>query len=206
MPLSRLNPISVRPRGGVTKVELIPASEYAGAVPSSVEWAFREDRAHYSEERVAKTPLSSLSPLVRHTLEMDIPATATGRRRVDELAAVCTGEGVVAVVTMASGETVAVGWSARFGVRYPLRVAINPAISTVGWSLSAIFSAEIITSIVLNLESVGPAFIESVKMQDVYLAGSILLILCTVTIVGTVVSDILLALADPRIRIGGEAK
>jgi peptide/nickel transport system permease protein len=89
---------------------------------------------------------------------------------------------------------------------YPIRVAINPSISTIGWALPGIFSNEIITATVLNLESVGPIFLQSVKSQDMYLAGSVLLVLCTVTIFGTVLSDILLALLDPRIRLGGEKK
>jgi peptide/nickel transport system permease protein len=89
---------------------------------------------------------------------------------------------------------------------YPIRVAINPSISTIGWSLPAIFSNEIITATVLNLESVGPVFLQSIKAQDMYLAGSVVLVLCTVTILGTVLSDVLLALLDPRIRIGGAAK
>jgi peptide/nickel transport system permease protein len=87
--------------------------------------------------------------------------------------------------------------------RYPIRVAINPSVSTIGWALPAIFSNEIITATVLNLESVGPVFLQSIKSQDMYLAGSVLLVLCTVTILGTVLSDILLAALDPRIRIGG---
>ncbi len=141
MPLSGMNPISVRPRGGVTKVELIPASaataaaglatqneapKALAALAAGAPWAFREDRAHYSEESAIGAMQSSL---VRHKLEMDIPATATGRRLMGELAAVCLTEGVVAVVGMASGETVAVGWSTRFGALYPLRVAAVKTVS-----------------------------------------------------------------------------
>ena len=140
MPISGLNPISVRPRGGVAKVELIPASqagaeaaagfatqkEVVTALAASAAWAFREDRAHYSEERVSKEPLT---PLVRHTLEMELPATATGRRSVEELATVSRGRGVVAVVTMASGEALVAGWSERFGGRYPLRLTDVKSIS-----------------------------------------------------------------------------
>jgi peptide/nickel transport system permease protein len=92
-------------------------------------------------------------------------------------------------------------------IRYPIRVAINPSVSTIGWALPAIFSNEIITASVLNMESVGPVFLQSVKSQDMYLAGSVLLILTTVTILGTVFSDLLLVALDPRIRIGsGEEK
>ena len=87
--------------------------------------------------------------------------------------------------------------------RYPVRVALNPSVSTIGWALPAIFSNEIITASVLNLESVGPVFLQSVKSQDMYLAGSVLLVLTSVTIIGTVISDLLLVALDPRIRIGG---
>ena len=121
MPLSGLNKPPVRPRGGVTKVELIPASSYAGGVPpAGSAWAFREDRARYSEEITDGGPLVRL---VRHTLVMELAATAESRRAVDELAALCQTEGVVAVVTMASGELLAAGYSNRFGTLYPLRVA-----------------------------------------------------------------------------------
>jgi peptide/nickel transport system permease protein len=91
-------------------------------------------------------------------------------------------------------------------IQYPIRVAINPSVSTIGWALPGIFSNEIITATVLNLESVGPVFLQSIKSQDMYLAGSVLLVLCTITILGTVLSDVLLAALDPRIRIGGGEK
>ncbi len=122
MPLTGLNRITARPRGGVRKVELATASEWAAresAAPRSG-WAFREDRAGYTEERVGG---ESLSPLVRHTLTMELPATPAARRAVDELISVASSEGVVAVVTMASGEVVVAGCSERFGVAYPLRPA-----------------------------------------------------------------------------------
>ena len=120
MPLSGLNSSSARPRGGVAGVELVPASKYAGGTPSaSAVRAFREDRARYREERTG----GPLSPLVRHTLVMELPATPKGRRAADELAVVCRTEGVVAVVTMASGEVLVAGHSARFGTLYPLRLA-----------------------------------------------------------------------------------
>jgi hypothetical protein len=120
MPLSGFNTLSARPRGGVAKVELIPASEYAGgAPPASSVWAFREDRARYSEEQM---PTGALVPLVRHTLEMEFPADPASREAVDELAATARAEGVVAVVTMASGEVIVAGYSSRFAEAYPLRI------------------------------------------------------------------------------------
>jgi peptide/nickel transport system permease protein len=91
-------------------------------------------------------------------------------------------------------------------LKYPVRVAINPAISTIGWTLPHIVSGEIIVSIVLNLETMGPVLLGAVLSQDMYLAGSIVLILSTLTVIGTVISDILLAILDPRIRYGGMAK
>jgi peptide/nickel transport system permease protein len=84
--------------------------------------------------------------------------------------------------------------------RYPVRVALNPFISTVGWALPALFSGDVITAVVLNLPTTGPLLLQSLKMQDMYLAGSFILILSIFTVVGTLISDILLAWSDPRIR------
>jgi peptide/nickel transport system permease protein len=83
---------------------------------------------------------------------------------------------------------------------YPVRVALNPFISTVGWALPALFSGDIITAVVLNLPTTGPLLLQALKMQDMYLAGSFILILSVFTVVGTLLSDILLAWFDPRIR------
>lgn len=86
--------------------------------------------------------------------------------------------------------------------KYPIRIAINPMISTIGWMLPGIFSGETIVSIVLNLPTMGPLFMQSLLSQDMYLAGSFVLIISFLTILGTLLSDILLAWADPRIRYG----
>ena len=83
---------------------------------------------------------------------------------------------------------------------YPVRVALNPFISTVGWALPALFSGDVITAVVLNLPTTGPLLLQALKMQDMYLAGSFILILSVFTVIGTLVSDILLAWSDPRIR------
>jgi peptide/nickel transport system permease protein len=83
---------------------------------------------------------------------------------------------------------------------YPVRVALNPFISTVGWALPALFSGDIITAVVLNLPTTGPLLLQALKMQDMYLAGSFILILSVFTVIGTLASDILLAWSDPRIR------
>jgi peptide/nickel transport system permease protein len=84
--------------------------------------------------------------------------------------------------------------------RYPVRVAINPLVSTIGWELPGIVSGEMLVSIVLNLPTSGPVFLKAILQQDMYLAGSFVLILSALTIMGTLVSDILLAWLDPRIR------
>ncbi|WP_237155261.1 ABC transporter permease [Oryzibacter oryziterrae] len=85
---------------------------------------------------------------------------------------------------------------------YPVRVALNPFISTVGWALPALFSGDIIAAVVLNLPTTGPLLLKALQMQDMYLAGSFILILSVFTVVGTLLSDILLAWSDPRIRYG----
>ena len=85
--------------------------------------------------------------------------------------------------------------------KYPVRVAINPFISTVGYSLPALFSGSTITAVVLSLPTIGPMLLDSLLFQDMYLAGSIVLIMSGLTVVGTLISDILLAVVDPRIRL-----
>lgn len=85
-------------------------------------------------------------------------------------------------------------------IKYPVRIAVNPIISTIGWTLPGIFSGETITAITLMLPTVGPLLLDALMTQDMYLAGSIVLILSFLTIVGTFISDVLLALIDPRIK------
>lgn len=84
--------------------------------------------------------------------------------------------------------------------RYPVRVAVNPIISTVAWILPAIFSGSTITATVLGLPTVGPMLLQSLKIQDTYLSGAIILLLCALTILGALISDILLVIVDPRIK------
>ncbi|HVL26231.1 MAG TPA: ABC transporter permease [Thermomicrobiales bacterium] len=88
----------------------------------------------------------------------------------------------------------------RLLLRYPVRIALNPFISTIGWSLPALFSGETIVGVVLSLPTIGPLLLNALKAQDMYLAGSIILILSILTVIGTLISDILLAWNDPRIR------
>ena len=84
--------------------------------------------------------------------------------------------------------------------RYPIRIALNPFVSTLGWVLPHLVSGSVIISIVLNLPTAGPLLLQALLSQDQYLAGAFLLLLCLLTLVGTLISDILLALLDPRIR------
>ena len=89
----------------------------------------------------------------------------------------------------------------RLLFKYPVRAALNPIVSTIGWTLPGIFSGSTITAIVLNLPTQGPLLFRALVSQDMYLAGSFLLILAALTVIGTLVSDIALAWLDPRIRI-----
>ena len=91
----------------------------------------------------------------------------------------------------------------RLVLRYPVRLAFNPLVSTIGWYLPALFSGSLIVATVMNLPNIGPLLLRALVNQDMYLAGSILLIYCMLTIVGTLLSDILLAWLDPRIRMDG---
>lgn len=91
-------------------------------------------------------------------------------------------------------------------LKYPVRLALNPVFSTIGWLLPAIFAGEVLISIVLSVPSIGPLLLRATLAQDMYLTGSIVLILSALTIVGSLISDIYLAWADPRIRYGGLSK
>lgn len=88
----------------------------------------------------------------------------------------------------------------RLLLRYPVRVALNPFVSTVGWTLPGLVSGSTIVSVVLNLPTTGPLLLRALQSQDMYLAGTMILLLGLLTVIGTLVSDILLAWLDPRIR------
>ncbi|HMO57535.1 MAG TPA: ABC transporter permease [Roseiflexaceae bacterium] len=87
--------------------------------------------------------------------------------------------------------------------KYPVRVALNPFFSTVGWTLAALVSGETLVSVVLSYQTSGPLLLRALTSQDMYLAGSFVMLLSVMTVIGTLVSDILLAWADPRIRMEG---
>lgn len=87
--------------------------------------------------------------------------------------------------------------------KYPVRVALNPFFSTVGWTLAALISGETLVAVVLNIPTAGPLLLRALTSQDMYLAGAFVLLLSTLTVIGTLLSDILLAWADPRIKLEG---
>ena len=89
----------------------------------------------------------------------------------------------------------------RLLLKYPVRVALNPFISTLAWLLPNLVSGSIVVAIVLNLPTAAPLLLQSLMAQDMYLAGAFVLLICALTLVGSLISDILLALVDPRIRL-----
>lgn len=90
----------------------------------------------------------------------------------------------------------------RLLIKYPIRVALNPIVSTIAWALPSLFSGQTIVSIVLDLPTVGPVLFQSLMTEDMFLASSAIIISMVLTLFGTLISDILLAWLDPRIRLG----
>jgi peptide/nickel transport system permease protein len=88
----------------------------------------------------------------------------------------------------------------RLLYKYPFRVAMIPSVSTIGWVLPSLFAGELLTSFVLGIPTLSPIFLGALLNQDMFLAGSIVLILSALTVIGTLVSDLLLAVVDPRIK------
>ncbi|GGB63033.1 ABC transporter permease [Roseibium aquae] len=93
----------------------------------------------------------------------------------------------------------------RLLYKYPLRMALNPFIADIGNLIPSLVSGSVIVSVVLNLPTVGPVLLSSLQSQDQFLAGFILLFVAVLTLIGMLVSDLLLAVLDPRIRLGGRA-
>ncbi|MFI9840857.1 ABC transporter permease [Nonomuraea sp. NPDC051941] len=89
----------------------------------------------------------------------------------------------------------------KMTIMYPVRVAMNPFFSTIGWVLPGLIAADAITSKVLNLQTTGPLMLRALLAQDMYLAGAILLISAVLVVVGTLVSDLALGWLDPRVRL-----
>jgi peptide/nickel transport system permease protein len=88
----------------------------------------------------------------------------------------------------------------RLVLKYPVRIAINPLISTIGWMLPELVSGSVIVSLVMDLPTTGPLLLSAQMDQDMYLAGTFVMLLSVLTVIGTLISDILLAWVDPRIR------
>jgi len=88
-------------------------------------------------------------------------------------------------------------------LKYPTRLALNPWISNVGLGLTQLFSGSLIVASVMSLPTIGPLLLKALLSQDMFLAGSIILILTLLTMLGTLISDIILAMVDPRIRMEG---
>lgn len=92
----------------------------------------------------------------------------------------------------------------KLTMKYPVRVALNPILSTIGWQLPQIVSGTVLVALVLNLPTTGPLLWRALMSQDMYLAASFIMILSALTLIGTLISDILLAWVDPRIRYGSQ--
>ena len=87
-------------------------------------------------------------------------------------------------------------------LKYPVRIALNPFVSTAGLELPQLISAQLIVATVMNLPTLGPTLLRALLSQDMFMAGSIVLILTALTLIGVLISDIVLAKMDPRIRMG----
>ncbi|MGO6899562.1 ABC transporter permease [Rhizobium ruizarguesonis] len=89
----------------------------------------------------------------------------------------------------------------RLLMKYPLMIDLNPFISTIAWLLPNLISGSVVVAIVLNLPTAAPLLLQALMAQDMYLAGAFVLLICALTLIGSLISDILLALVDPRIRL-----
>ena len=91
-------------------------------------------------------------------------------------------------------------------VKYPLRMALNPFVADIGNLLPSLVSGSVLVSLVMGLQTIGPILLSALRSQDYFLSGFILLFVSVLTLVGMLVSDILLAVLDPRIRFSGRAR
>lgn len=87
-------------------------------------------------------------------------------------------------------------------IKYPLRMALNPFVADIGNLMPQLVSGSVIISVIMSLPTIGPILLQALKSQDVYMSGFILLFVSGLTLVGMLISDILLAVLDPRIRVG----
>lgn len=89
----------------------------------------------------------------------------------------------------------------RLLIKYPIRMAANPWVSSIGWMLPALISGEVLVATVLGLPTIGPLMLEGVLNQDTQVAGAIIMLTSSLTVIGTLISDLLLGVLDPRIRV-----
>ena len=143
--------------------------------------------------------LSILSHLVVPTIVIGTAGTAAMIRR---LRANLLDELNKQYVTTAKAKGLS---ERRVVLKYPLRMALNPFIADIGNLIPSLVSGSVIVSVVLNLPTVGPILLSSLQSQDQYLAGFILLFVAVLTLIGMLISDLLLAVLDPRIRLGAAA-
>lgn len=150
------------------------------------------------EFRGAGWSLEKVMDLLKHLI---IPVVVIGTASTCELIRVMRGQMLDELnqpnVMTARAKGLSEGRIIR---KYPMRAALNPIVSTIGWSLTAIFTGSTITAIVLNLPTQGPIMLDALLAQDMYLAGTWLFLMAILTVIGTLISDILLAWLDPRIR------
>jgi peptide/nickel transport system permease protein len=90
----------------------------------------------------------------------------------------------------------------RVLTKYPLRMAFNPFVADIGNLLPAMISGSVLVSVVMGLQTIGPTLLEALKTQDQFLAGFVLMFVALLTLIGTMISDLLLMLLDPRIKYG----
>ena len=89
----------------------------------------------------------------------------------------------------------------RVIMKYPVRVAVNPMISGIGSLLPSLIGGSVIVSVILNLPTIGPLLLQAVQRQDTYTGGFLILLLGLLTVIGVLISDIMLVVVDPRIRM-----
>jgi peptide/nickel transport system permease protein len=94
----------------------------------------------------------------------------------------------------------------RLLVKYPLRISLNPFIADIGSLLPELISGSVVVSVVMSLPITGPILLQALRSQDMYLAGSFLMFMAVLTVIGIFVSDLALAFLDPRIRFGAGGK
>jgi len=151
--------------------------------------------------------LIGFGPFIGGTLRLAIPAIVLGFAGMAQLIRIMRANLLDELrkpyVITARAKTVS---ERRVVLKYPVRVALNPFASTIGFLFPQVVSGSIIVSTVLSLPTVGPVLLQALIGQDMFLAGTIVLMIGTLTVIGILVSDLLLVWLDPRIRLFGGAR